>query len=146
MHPTRIRRSPIAVALAAMVAIAGCGESQRSEPPRASERITKPPTSASPTDRATAASAAAQSAQTGGVSGARSDAAASDAALSAKVKSALASEPGVSSDDINVDTRGKRVILSGQVDSPELRQRALQAARNVDGVEGVVDRLAVRRG
>jgi osmotically-inducible protein OsmY len=77
--------------------------------------------------------------------GDRAKSAAGDAALTAKVKSALMAEPGIDSLQIDVDTNGGRVTLSGEVDSPENRSRALQVARGVDGVSGVVDRLSMKR-
>ena len=71
--------------------------------------------------------------------------AAGDAALTAKVKAALMAEPGIDSLAIDVDTTNSRVTLSGNVDTPQHRQRALQVARGVEGVNGVVDRLSAQR-
>jgi osmotically-inducible protein OsmY len=82
--------------------------------------------------------------RTGGT-GDRAAAAAGDAALTAKVKAALMAEPGIDSLQIDVDTANGRVTLTGEADSAQNRQRALQVARNVDGVSGVVDRLSVKR-
>jgi hyperosmotically inducible protein len=144
MKSMRIRRSSIAAAVVALMVLAGCGEAERVEKPRASERSTRPSTSLPSTDRATAASAAAQSAQSTDGSGSKSGE--TDTMLSAKVRSALAAEPDVGHQEIDVAARRGRITLSGAVQSQELRQRALQAARSVEGVEGVVDRLAVRRG
>jgi osmotically-inducible protein OsmY len=54
-------------------------------------------------------------------------------------------EPGIDSLAIDVDTTNGRVTLSGNVDTPQHRQRALQVARGVEGVNGVVDRLSAER-
>jgi osmotically-inducible protein OsmY len=43
-----------------------------------------------------------------------------------------------------VDTTGQTVTLTGAVDSPEQRVRALLLARETDGVATVVDHLTVR--
>lgn len=77
--------------------------------------------------------------------GDRAASAAGDAAMTAKVKAALMAEPGIDSLQIDVDTSNGRVTLTGEVDNPQNRQRALQVARGVDGVSGVVDRMSVRR-
>lgn len=77
--------------------------------------------------------------------GDRAASAAGDATLTAKVKAALMAEPGIQSLQIDVDTQNRRVTLNGEVDNPENRQRALQVARGVDGVDGVTDRLSVKR-
>jgi osmotically-inducible protein OsmY len=44
-----------------------------------------------------------------------------------------------------VDTVGATVTLSGVVATEAQRQRALQLARETDGVKQVVDQLQVRR-
>lgn len=134
-----IKRSMWLSTVAAGLALAACGDEPRVPTARKAERPVASPGNATPTDRATAESAAQRTDQGAGVP-------ASEATLTAKVKSALLAEPSVSGMRIDVDTHGKRVTLSGEVDSPEHRQRAVQAARSVEGVEGVIDRLAVKRG
>ena len=47
--------------------------------------------------------------------------------------------------DIDVDTHGSVVTLSGVVATGAQHQRALQLARETDGVTQVVDRLRVRQ-
>jgi len=42
-----------------------------------------------------------------------------------------------------VDTNGSVVTVRGVVDTPAQRERALQLARDTDGVTSVVDRVAV---
>ena len=51
-----------------------------------------------------------------------------DAAMTTKVKIALASSVGKSSTQISVDTRGLVVTLTGEVDAPDIRDRADRAA------------------
>ena len=67
-----------------------------------------------------------------------------DAAITAKVKAAILAEPGLKSLQINVDTNGATVTLSGNVDNADLKERAKQIASNTSGVKGVVDQLAVK--
>src|ERR1700720_3624122 len=55
---------------------------------------------------------------------------AEDAAITAKVKAAILAEPGLKSLQINVDTNGATVTLSGSVDNADLRERAKQIASN----------------
>jgi hyperosmotically inducible periplasmic protein len=69
---------------------------------------------------------------------------AEDAAITAKVKAAILAEPGLKSLEINVDTNGATVTLSGKVDNADLRERAKQIASSTSGVKGVVDQLAVK--
>ena len=69
---------------------------------------------------------------------------AEDAAITAKVKAAILAEPGLKSLQINVDTNGATVTLSGNVDNADLRERAKQIASSTSGVKGVVDHLAVK--
>ncbi len=67
-----------------------------------------------------------------------------DAAITAKVKAAILAEPGLKSLQINVDTNGATVTLSGNVDNADLRERAKQIASSTSGVKGVVDQLTVK--
>lgn len=67
-----------------------------------------------------------------------------DAALTARVKSALISEPGVKSTAINVETFRGTVSLSGFVDSAEMAQKAIDAAEKVQGVRSVKNDMRVK--
>ena len=69
---------------------------------------------------------------------------AEDAAITAKVKAAILAEPGLKTLQINVDTNGQTVTLSGTVDNADLRERAKQIASSTSGVKGVVDQLTVK--
>jgi len=73
----------------------------------------------------------------------RAERAASDAALTAKIKSKMALDDHVRAIDVDVDTRGNVVTLSGRVESEAIKQRALTLARDTEGVASVVDRLTV---
>ena len=67
-----------------------------------------------------------------------------DAALTAKIKSKMALDDTISARYIDVDTRDSVVTLSGTVESESQRQRALQLARETEGVVSVVDHLRMR--
>jgi hyperosmotically inducible protein len=70
--------------------------------------------------------------------------AASDAAMTAKIKSKMALDDSVDALDIDVDTTNGVVTLSGSADSEISRNRAVQLARETDGVRSVVDRLSIQ--
>ena len=57
---------------------------------------------------------------------------------------AILAEPGLKTLQINVDTNGATVTLSGSVDNADLRERAKQIASSTSGVKGVVDQLTVK--
>ena len=69
---------------------------------------------------------------------------ASNAALTAKIKSKMALDDTVDAARIDVDTADGVVTLNGTVESLAQRQRALQLARETDGVTSVIDRLTIR--
>jgi hypothetical protein len=66
-----------------------------------------------------------------------------DAAITAKVKTALLAEKGVSGTDINVDTAQGTVTLSGRVSEASQIERAGQVAKEVEGVKTVLNKLTV---
>lgn len=68
-----------------------------------------------------------------------------DGSLTAKIKAKMALDDSVKALDIDVDTTGSTVTLSGVVANEAQRQRALQLARETTGVAQVVDRLRVRQ-
>jgi hyperosmotically inducible protein len=68
-----------------------------------------------------------------------------DGAVTAKIKAKMALDDTVKALDIDVDTAGTTVTLSGNVGSDAQRQRALQLARETEGVTQVVDQLRVKR-
>jgi BON domain len=68
----------------------------------------------------------------------------SDGQITAKIKAKMALDDTVKALAIDVDTTGTTVTVSGVVDSAAQRDRALQLARETQGVKDVVDRLRVR--
>jgi hyperosmotically inducible protein len=75
---------------------------------------------------------------------AQAEQALSNAALTAKIKSKMALDDQVKALSIDVDTRGTTVTLSGSVHSEAERAKALQLARDTDGVTSVTDRLVIK--
>ena len=69
-----------------------------------------------------------------------------DGVVTAKVRAALVADPVTKAHQINVETFKGTVQLSGFVETDEARTRALQLARDVDGVKKVKDAMEVRRG
>jgi len=60
-----------------------------------------------------------------------------DATLAAKVESEIFRDKDVPKGDINVNAENGVIYLRGQVDSPDLIERLVAAARDVDGVKDV---------
>ena len=67
-----------------------------------------------------------------------------DGALTAKIKSKMALDDSVKALNIHVDTANGIVTVSGTARSQAERQRALQLAKETNGVREVVDRLVVK--
>jgi osmotically-inducible protein OsmY len=67
--------------------------------------------------------------------------AAGEAGLTAKIKSKMALDDSVKALNIDVDTVGSVVTLSGAVSTQAERVRAVQLARETDGVTSVTDNL-----
>lgn len=67
-----------------------------------------------------------------------------DSAVTAKVKSALVDDDAIKSTDISVDTTNGVVTLSGFVASQAEADKAIAAAKKVEGVKSVSDKLHVR--
>jgi osmotically-inducible protein OsmY len=68
-----------------------------------------------------------------------------DGGLTAKIKAKMALDDAVKALDVDVDTTGGVVTVSGVVDSVAQRDRVLQHARETEGVKQVVDRVRVRQ-
>ena len=66
------------------------------------------------------------------------------AAVTAKIKSKMALDDLVEAHNINVDTNGTVVTLTGVVRSEAERKRALELAKETEGVTSVIDHLRVR--
>ena len=67
-----------------------------------------------------------------------------DSTLTAKVKAAIFNEPTLKSAEINVETFKGVVQLSGFVSSASAKTRALEVARNVEGVKSVKDDMRLK--
>lgn len=72
---------------------------------------------------------------------AQASAAVDDAAVTTKVKAALLADDQVKGTQINVDTNGGTVRLTGTVDTPAQVTRALEIAKGVSGVQKVENKL-----
>jgi len=76
--------------------------------------------------------------------GDRSARAASDTAITTKVKAGLVAEPDLSGMQIEVDTKGGVVMLSGVVASKAEADRAAKVAKSIDGVTSVKNTIKVK--
>jgi hypothetical protein len=65
-------------------------------------------------------------------------------AVTAKIKSKMVLDDLVKTHNIHVETDGTVVTLTGVVDSEAERKRAVQLAKETDGVTSVIDHLQVR--
>ena len=71
---------------------------------------------------------------------------ASNATLTTKVKTALASDAGAKTlTNIDVDSNNGVVTLKGKVDSPDMKKKAGEIAKKVDGVKSVKNELKVEK-
>jgi osmotically-inducible protein OsmY len=68
-----------------------------------------------------------------------------DGVVTAKVKAALVQDPVTKAHEINVETFKGTVQLSGFVESDQARTRAVELAKDVDGVKRVKDAMEVRK-
>ena len=78
------------------------------------------------------------------VVGAQAKDAIEDGALTAKIKAKMALDDVVKVSDIDVDTEGSVVTLTGNVGSADERRRAVRIATETAGVTKVVNHLNVR--
>jgi hyperosmotically inducible periplasmic protein len=67
----------------------------------------------------------------------------SDVGITTSVKAQLAADELVRAREINVDTKDRVVTLTGVVQTAAEETKALEIARNTDGVANVVDSIAV---
>lgn len=65
--------------------------------------------------------------------------------LTAKIKAKMALDDTVKALNLDVDTSGSIVTISGVVSSQAERTRALQLAKETEGVTQVVDRIQLRQ-
>jgi hyperosmotically inducible protein len=71
--------------------------------------------------------------------------ASTDMGITTKVKAKFAADDVVKASQIEVATRNGVVTLTGNVDSEEAKNRALELARGATGVVNVVDMISARR-
>lgn len=95
-------------------------------------------------DSSRAREAAAEVGETLAAGASRAQAAVAEAGLTSKIKAKMTLDDTIEAGRIDVDTQGAVVTLSGTVDTEAQRARAVQLARETDGVSQVVDRLQVR--
>lgn len=95
------------------------------------------------TDRAREAGA--KVGETAAVAANQAKVALENGAITAKIKSKMTLDDTLEARKIDVDTSNGVVTLNGAVATEAERQRALQLARETDGVRQVVDRLKVTR-
>ena len=69
----------------------------------------------------------------------------SEGSLTAKIKAKMALDDTVKALNLDVDTTGSVVTISGTVATEAERTRAVQLAKETEGVTQVVDRIQVRR-
>ena len=67
-----------------------------------------------------------------------------EGSLTAKIKAKMALDDSVKALDLNVDTVGSIVTVTGVVRSQAEKDRALQLARETQGVTQVVDKVQIR--
>ncbi len=68
-----------------------------------------------------------------------------EASLTAKIKAKMALDDSVKARTIDVTTSGSTVTLTGRINSPAERERAVSLARETEGITAVVDHLEIRR-
>lgn len=67
-----------------------------------------------------------------------------DALITGKVKAALVADPELKATEINVETYKGTVQLSGFVGAPDHIPKAVRLARDIEGVKGVKNDIAVK--
>ena len=67
-----------------------------------------------------------------------------DSVITGKVKAALVADPTTKAHQIEVETFKGTVQLSGFVDDAAARTRAVEVAKNIEGVKNVKNDLALR--
>jgi hyperosmotically inducible periplasmic protein len=67
-----------------------------------------------------------------------------DATITASVKTKLAAEKPATLTKVDVDTNKGTVYLTGNVETPAIKERATELARQVAGVRDVVNNLKIQ--
>jgi hyperosmotically inducible protein len=68
-----------------------------------------------------------------------------DSVITTRVKSAMLGDPVMKSLDVSVTTRKGEVQLSGFVDNSVQLKHAVDVAKSVDGVSGVVNHMSIKK-
>jgi hyperosmotically inducible periplasmic protein len=68
-----------------------------------------------------------------------------DSVITSRVKSALLANPDINSMDFKVETRKGEVQLSGFVNNQEQIDKALNTARNTEGVRKVLNDMSIKK-
>ncbi len=68
-----------------------------------------------------------------------------DEGIGTKVKTNLTADETVKAAQIDVGVQKKVVTLSGTVDTPAVKERAVAVARGTDGVANVVDQITIKQ-
>ena len=97
--------------------------------------------SSAPADKAGDSAKPGDSPQPGG-----SNSQSADTGITEQVKAAMAGEMGAKAGQIQVETIGGTVILSGTIDSQASSDKAQQLASSVPGVKSIDNRLTVKAG
>lgn len=140
------RSTLLTVAVVTALGLGACNDTRNATPSTGATTTTPSTMAPATTDRMTAGASVDRAADATANAGDKMAANAGDAATTAKVKARLMAEPGIDSLQINVDTTGGQVTLTGEVDTAQNLARAKELAGAVEGVRGVVDRLSVKRG
>ena len=102
-------------------------------------------TGTEPTDTSRAREAGAQIGEAVATGASEAQRAAEKATITGKIKAKMALDDQVKALNIDIDTKGSVVTLSGLVRSETERKRAVDLARETDGVTSVVDHLTLSR-
>lgn len=125
---------PAVVAGVIALAVSGCGEEPR---PKPAAKAAPPSAPAAP--KAEVMTVPVEPAVVSGQ-------AAADQALAAKVKSALAAEPGINIHRIDIVAKNGAVTLFGTTESSKMRETAVKIAAAVAGVKSVESKLVAIAG
>ena len=103
-----------------------------------------PPEATSQVDRSKAGEVGAKIGEATADAANQAKAAIETGSVTAKIKSKMILDDLVKARDIDVDTTGSTVTLTGVVHSDAERKRAVQIAKETEGVTSVIDQLRVR--
>ena len=130
-----MNRYLICAAIVALTLGAGCKREEKT-----TTAPSPPPTTPQPPEKAPGMATAPAPADAARTAGQTLD----DAGITAKIKTEMAASPDVKALDVNVDTVSGKVTLKGTVDSQSQADRAIQIARETQGVKEVDNQLAVK--